>query len=144
VGKAVGLKAPQPEEKPDITAIASHPLAPFGGAGTSFSSPLMAGAYVVLEQDVLAHHLRAIGSFNPTLYRVFADQAVRSGVFNDVVHGTTDLLHLGCCKARPGFDEASGLGSVPRLGADRTSVAGGAMDADQPCRVGPPHPVSPR
>jgi subtilisin family serine protease len=110
--KQVGLKASQPEEKPDITAIASHPLAPFGGAGTSFSSPLMAGAYVVLEQDVLAHHLRAIGSFNPTLYRVFADRAVRSGVFNDVVHGTTDLLHLGCCKARPGFDEASGVGSV--------------------------------
>jgi hypothetical protein len=110
--KQVGLKASQPEEKPDITAIASHPLAPFGGAGTSFSSPLMAGAYVVLEQDVLAHHLRAIGSFNPTLYRMFADRAVRSGVFNDVVHGTTDLLHLGCCKARPGFDEASGLGSV--------------------------------
>jgi subtilisin family serine protease len=110
--KRLGLKASQPEEKPDITAIASHPLAPFGGAGTSFSSPLMAGAYVVLEQDVLAHHLRAIGSFNPTLYRVFADRAVRSGVFNDVVHGTTDLLHLGCCKARPGFDEASGLGSV--------------------------------
>jgi hypothetical protein len=110
--KRVGLTASQPEEKPDITAIASHPLAPFGGAGTSFSSPLMAGAYVVLEQDVLAHHLRAIGSFNPTLYRVFADRAVRAGMFNDVVHGTTDLLQLGCCKARPGFDEASGLGSV--------------------------------
>ena len=72
----------------------------------------MAGAYVVLEQDVLAHHLRAIGSFNPTLYRVFADQAERSGVFNDIVHGTTDLLQLGCCKARRGYDEASGLGSV--------------------------------
>ena len=110
--KRVGLKASQPEEKPDITAIASHPLAPFGGAGTSFSSPLMAGAYVVLEQDVLAHHLRAIGSFNPTLYRVFADRAERSGVFNDIVHGTTDLLRLGCCKARRGYDEASGLGSV--------------------------------
>jgi hypothetical protein len=110
--KRVGLKAFQPEEKPDITAIASHPLAPYGGAGTSFSSPLMAGAYVVLEQDVLAHHLRSIGSFNPTLYRVFADQAVRSKVFNDIVHGTTDLLHLGCCRAKPGFDEASGLGSV--------------------------------
>lgn len=110
--KRVGLKASQPEEKPDITAIASEPRAPFGGAGTSFSSPLMAGAYVVLEQDLLAHHRRAIGSFNPTLYRVFADQAVRSKVFNDIDHGTTDLLHLGCCKARPGFDEASGLGSV--------------------------------
>ena len=72
----------------------------------------MAGAYVVLEQDVLAHHLRAIGSFNPTLYRVFADRAERSGVFNDIVHGTTDLLQLGCCKARRGYDEASGLGSV--------------------------------
>ena len=110
--KRIGLKASQPEEKPDITAIASHPLAPFGGAGTSFSSPLMAGAYVVLDQDVLAHHLRAIGSFNPTLYRVFADRAVRSKVFNDIVHGTTDLLQLGCCKARRGYDEASGLGSV--------------------------------
>jgi hypothetical protein len=110
--KRVGLKSSQPEEKPDITAIASHPLAPFGGAGTSFSSPLMAGAYVVLEQDVLAHHLRPIGSFNPTLYRVFADRSERSGVFNDIVHGTNDLLHLGCCSAKPGFDKTSGLGSV--------------------------------
>jgi hypothetical protein len=72
----------------------------------------MAGAYLVLDQDLIAHHHRALGSFNPTLYRVFADRAVRAGVFNDVVHGTTDLLHLGCCRAKPGYDEASGLGSV--------------------------------
>jgi hypothetical protein len=37
-------------------------------------------------------------------------------LFDDVVLGHNDLFGLGCCTAGPGYDAASGLGSL-RLGA---------------------------
>jgi subtilase family serine protease len=110
--KAIGLRSGDAEEKPDISALAESPDAPGGGFGTSFSGPLMAGAYAVVEQDMRSHHRPGIGSFNPTLYSVFGDRALRGAVFNDVIHGTNDLLHLGCCTAKAGQDMASGLGSL--------------------------------
>lgn len=33
-------------------------------------------------------------------------------VFRDVVDGNNDVYDLGCCYAKPGYDMASGLGSI--------------------------------
>ena len=106
------------EKKPDISALAGSPQYLYGGIGTSGASPLMAGAITVLDDYLAAQHAKAIGPLNPTLYRL-ADSMFNHQVFNDVVDGTNDTVGLGCCAAGPGFDEASGLGSlnIAALGA---------------------------
>jgi subtilase family serine protease len=100
------------EGKPDLSALAGSPNY-FGGAtGTSGASPLMAGAVAVLDGYLTAHRKRPTGFLDPTLYRIAADRPIGAQVFNDVVHGNNDILSLGCCSAKPGYDEASGLGSL--------------------------------
>jgi hypothetical protein len=52
-----------------------------------------------------------LGSMNPMLYDLAASPN-SSSVLNDITQGTNDLYSAGCCTAAPGYDSASGWGSV--------------------------------
>ncbi|HEX5194702.1 MAG TPA: hypothetical protein VFW09_18040 [Solirubrobacteraceae bacterium] len=60
----------------------------------------------------MAARHRPVGELNPLLYRIAARPTLYRKVFHDVTRGNNDLLGLGCCRARRGYDEASGLGSL--------------------------------
>jgi tripeptidyl-peptidase-1 len=52
-----------------------------------------------------------VGFINPWFYQLYQQHPE---LFYDVVAGSNDLGQVGCCTARKGFDEVSGLG-VPNL-----------------------------
>jgi hypothetical protein len=108
--RQIGLKGAL--HKPDIAALAGRPYQLGGSTGTSVASPMMAGALAVLDGYLVAHHAPPLGPLNPLLYRIAANRTLYRKVFHDVIHGNNDLLHLGCCRARRGYDVASGLGSL--------------------------------
>ncbi len=81
--------------------------------GTSATAPGYAAATSTMLQALRKKsqpQLR-LGSMNPMLYALAASPA-RSSVFHDIVQGNNDLYGTGCCTAVPGFDPASGWGSV--------------------------------
>lgn len=108
--RAIGLSGPL--HKPDIAALAGRPYALGGSLGTSVASPLMAGAISVLDGYLAAHGAKPVGPLNPLVYRIAAHRKLYKRVFHDIVRGDNDLLGLGCCRAKKGYDEASGLGSL--------------------------------
>ena len=68
-----------------------------------------------------------LGFLNPLLYRLGADEQERRGAFYDVTNGNNDLgavaageagggAPLGCCRAKRGYDWASGWGSLKMPG----------------------------
>lgn len=95
--------------------------------GTSATAPGFAAALAVLaaEQQSRATGNR-LGAINPALYSL-AQAPSAPSIFTDVTAGTNDLYRIGCCTAGPGFDAASGWGSVN---------FGRLIDA---LRVAPPH-----
>ncbi len=100
--------------------------------GTSAAAPLLAGGLAIIDQQLAAAHKQPLGLVNPLLYALYRRHA--AAVFSDVTQFGNDIgadlgdhTPLGCCAARPGYDEASGLGSV-NLG----SLAGAAMSRQPP------------
>lgn len=87
------------------------------GGGTSQSAPIWAGLTVLMNQYLLAHGGRALGSLNPMLYQVAAGAALPA--FHDVVLGG-NAVH----RAAPGFDLVTGLGTpdVDKLVRDLLDV----------------------
>jgi len=94
--------------------------------GTSAATPLMASGAVLANQFAAKHGQRPLGFLNPLLYRLGDRPKSRRGVFRDVTKGNNDLgallpenvgggHSLGCCGARPGYDWASGWGSLKVL-----------------------------
>lgn len=94
--------------------------------GTSAATPLMASGVVLADQFAAEHGQRPLGFLNPLLYRFGNRPKSRRGVFRDVTKGNNDLgallpenvgggHSLGCCGARPGYDWASGWGSLKVL-----------------------------
>jgi subtilase family serine protease len=87
--------------------------------GTSAATPLLAGGFALIDQALSAQHQRPLGLVNPLLYRGAAS-ASGASLFSDVTAIGNDVgsdlppsrRPLGCCAARRGYDEASGLGSV--------------------------------
>ncbi len=87
--------------------------------GTSAGTPLLAGGFALVDQLLRTHGKQDLGLANPLLYALGAS-SVASQVFDDVTQGSNDVgafLNsiggpLGCCTAGPGYDEASGWGSV--------------------------------
>jgi subtilase family serine protease len=88
--------------------------------GTSAATPLLAGGIALVNQDLHNHQRERIGFLNPLLYQLGTGSSAAQ-VFWDVTrfgndvgpyipHGHHQLL--GCCTAGPGFDEASGWGSL--------------------------------
>jgi kumamolisin len=103
---------------PDCNS-AANPSPPWQTVGgTSAGTPLLAGGVAIIDQMLRATHHENLGLLNPLLYKL-GRSASASSVFYDVTSGTNDIgpylstgAALGCCTAAPGFDEASGWGSV--------------------------------
>ena len=88
--------------------------------GTSAATPLLAGGFALIDEQLRQHKLNALGLANPLLYDIGRNPAQAASVFDDVTVGNNDVgpfitttkLPLGCCTAGPGFDEASGWGGL--------------------------------
>jgi kumamolisin len=86
--------------------------------GTSAAAPLFAGGLALTDEVLRKRHRQELGVANNLLYTIARTPSVRA-VFSDVIANDNDLSPylgdrkpLGCCSAGPGFDYASGLGSV--------------------------------
>jgi subtilisin family serine protease len=116
----VGVPAADHRYVPDVSvAGATHDayltivngmsgLAGFGG--TSVSSPALAGMFALVVQ-----RFGAQGNPNPRLYRIAGADFSGVGVpavFHDVTEGDNTVPGATGFPAGPGFDEATGLGSV--------------------------------
>jgi hypothetical protein len=77
--------------------------------GTSAAAPLLAGMTADANEYSLANGGERLGFASPFLYDRFANS---SPMFIDVQSGTNDILSLGKYSAGPGFDMATGLGSL--------------------------------
>jgi len=83
----------------------------YGVYGTSVASPAFAGLMALVVQAAGEPQ----GNANPNLYRLGNWQLANSGpqVFHDVTSGNTEVPGVStCCSATPGYDMATGLGSV--------------------------------
>lgn len=102
--------------------VNSHSPSPWVAiGGTSAATPLLAGGFALVNQQLQANHRDLLGFVNPLLYNL-ARLPAAATVFSDVTSIGNDVgpdiggKALGCCAARAGFDDASGIGSV-NLGA---------------------------
>jgi subtilase family serine protease len=86
--------------------------------GTSFAAPIFAGFIAILNQ---AKNSTGQGNINPVLYSLASNPTSYAAVFHDIVSGTNACVSgVGNCAApgesgyaaTPGYDEATGLGSV--------------------------------
>ena len=98
-------------------AQSSYPLA----GGTSFAAPTFAAMVVLLNQNTQAS---GQGNFNPVLYRLAANPATAASIFHDITTGSIACVPgaTGCSAAgesgfaaTPGYDQATGLGSIDFL-----------------------------
>jgi subtilase family serine protease len=98
-----------------ISSSQPNPWIAFGG--TSAATPLLAGGLALIDQDLRMHGQTDLGFVNPLLYSTDRSTTAAATI-SDVVSGSNDISAqlfgraLGCCNARTGYDEASGLGSV--------------------------------
>jgi subtilase family serine protease len=88
----------------------------FGIGGTSLSSPLWSG--VIADRDGFLH--QRTGNVNPLLYQLYTTDPGR--YFNDVTGAGQRATNNGLFPARPGYDEATGIGT-PKLAALITGAA---------------------
>lgn len=79
--------------------------------GSSSSAPLVAAAFALINAQERTEGQPNLGFINPWLYSI--KKPYRNGFF-DVVSGNNDLYNVGCCTARRGYDQASGIG-VPKF-----------------------------
>lgn len=98
----------------------THPSPWLSVGGTSAATPLLAGGIAIIDQALRTHGRQDLGLANPLLYKVDRTSAGPL-VLSDVTQGDIDLgpflpsgqmRPLGCCTAGPGYDLATGLGSV--------------------------------
>jgi subtilase family serine protease len=89
----------------------SRPGNPFVASfGTSAATPLFAGIVALADQRLLASGRSPLGFVNPLLYRLGREGG--HGVLRDIVNGSNSAIWKTCCQALPGYDLASGWGSV--------------------------------
>jgi subtilase family serine protease len=102
--------------------------------GTSAAAPLTAAGVALANQYAAERGQAPLGFLNPLLYRLGADGKARAGVFNDVTIGHNDIgialppeagggVPVGCCQAQPGYDWASGWGSLKLPGFAKAAAA---------------------
>jgi subtilase family serine protease len=135
-----GFVGPNRREVPDVSMLAdvapgyeiyctakgdclsnqnSNPWTQVGG--TSAASPLLAGGLALVDQALRRSGRQDIGLANPLLYKI-ATLPQAANVISDVVTNDNDLgasienKPFGCCTAVPGYDDASGLGSINLAG----------------------------
>jgi subtilase family serine protease len=90
----------QQRSVPDITMVAQ--------SGTSESAPIMAGVLALATQLNGDHN---IGPINPALYGVLGPAGATDGI-SDVVSGNNSAVNVPGFTAGPGFDVASGWGTI--------------------------------
>jgi hypothetical protein len=102
---------------PECVSVSSGPWLAVGG--TSAATPLLAGGFALVDQQLRSHRRQPLGLANSLLYTIGSSASTRSRAFSDVVAGGNDVgayispfEPLGCCAAHSGFDDASGWGSV--------------------------------
>lgn len=104
--------------------------------GTSAATPLTAAGVVLADQAAARRHQAPLGFLNPLLYRLAASKQ-RSSVFDDVTIGSNDiaaaLSNAGAAKAltgvydaAPGYDMATGWGSIDVRGLSRAAIRAAA------------------
>jgi len=100
----------------DCTAEDPDPWQTVGG--TSVATPMFAGGFALVDQDLRRNHRQPLGLVNPLLYEI-GRTAAAAQAFSDVTAYSNDvgpyignMTPLGCCTAHPGYDEASGWGSL--------------------------------
>lgn len=117
--------------------------------GTSAAAPLLAGGMAMVDQDLHRHGRELVGLANPLLYTLGRSGA-GANVFADVTQGNNDVgpfipsgggQSLGCCSANPGFDWASGWGSVDLAQFDQWALRMLPSIADVSLRI--PRPQRP-
>jgi subtilase family serine protease len=99
--------------------------------GTSAATPLLAGGMALIDEELRAHDRADLGLANPLIYQL-GESSARTTAFDDVTIGDNDVFlpggetggALGCCAAGPGFDEASGWGSVNVASFEQAALAG--------------------
>jgi kumamolisin len=102
----------------------AHPVYGWGSVGgTSAAAPLTAAGIALANQYAAKQGQPALGFLNPLIYQLGAKKQSRASVFTDVTVGNNDIgralppqaeggIPLGCCQAKPGYDWASGWGSL--------------------------------
>jgi kumamolisin len=104
------------------------------GGGTSFATPVMASGIALANQLGERRGEAPIGFLNPLLYLLGDDKRTAAAAFSDVVKGNNDIgralppvvgggVPIGCCSAKPGYDWASGWGSLKIPGFARLAAA---------------------
>jgi subtilase family serine protease len=93
------------------------------GNGTSAAGPLFAGIAALVDQRLRAAGRPPLGFADPLLYRL--GRSGGQGALRDIVNGSNSALWKSCCKAFPGYDRASGWGSVNAAGLAAAALAGG-------------------
>jgi subtilase family serine protease len=101
-----------------INSSNSNPWQAVGG--TSAATPLLAGGFALVDQELKLHQRQALGLVNPLLYQLGRSSTLNRAVFDDVLSFGNDVgpyipgngQPLGCCSATPGYDRASGWGSI--------------------------------
>ena len=102
---------------PDVSAIADNVfIVADNGAGeitggTSCGAPMWAAFSAMANQQALANSKPVIGFINPTIYALLAGPGY-SACFDDVVVGNNTNGIGGSFPAVPGYDLATGLGSM--------------------------------
>jgi subtilase family serine protease len=101
-----------------------------GVGGTSAAAPLLAGGAALVDQDLHAKGKAFLGFVNPLLYAIGKSSSA-ARVFSDVTVGNNDVgativpgngQALGCCTATPGYDAASGWGSLDLAHFDQVAT----------------------
>ncbi len=80
-----------------------------GGGGTSAATPLMAGGIALANEEASLQGQAPLGLVNPLLYQL---GKAHSKALVNITMGNNDIYGLGCCKAKPGYNDAAGWGSV--------------------------------
>lgn len=88
------------------------------GGGTSLSTPLVAGAVALANQAGRRQGAPPLGFLNGLLY---APAPAARAATRDLRRGTNDTLTVGCCRARAGWDAASGWGLLDATGLARAA-----------------------
>jgi subtilase family serine protease len=110
---------------PDVVAHASNypgwPLAGSAGgplevipvSGTSAATPFTAANFALIAAAERRAGRGPLGFINPTLYALATSPASYKRNFFDITEGTNQrFIVAGCCEATPGYDQATGLGSL--------------------------------
>jgi subtilase family serine protease len=80
-----------------------------GGGGTSAATPLMAGGIALADEQASSYGEGPLGLVNPLLYQL---GEAHSKALVNIARGNNDIYGLGCCTAKPGYNDAAGWGSV--------------------------------